>query len=333
VHACGLNNTDINTRTAWYSKGVTSNTTGGSFDDASDDDGTWGGKPLEFPRIQGADVCGTVVASGEGADASLVGKRVMIDTWLRDWSDPDNYAKTGYYGSECNGGYADYTVADQRQVHAVESDLSDAEIACFATSYITAENMLSKANVGEGDHVLITGASGGVGSSLIQLAKRRGATTIALCGESKHEMLQALKPDVTLVREPASLKSELKKATGREDVDVVADVVGGSYFSTVIDAITRGGRYTCAGAIAGPMVDFDLRTFYLNDLIFTGATVIPAGVFSDLIGYIERGEIDPVVAKVFPLTELHDAQRMFIEKQHIGNIVVTTGSSHADMSV
>ncbi|MEM7258349.1 MAG: zinc-binding dehydrogenase [Pseudomonadota bacterium] len=328
VHACGLNNTDINTRTAWYSKGVTSNTTGGSLEDASGDDATWGGKPLEFPRIQGADVSGTVVATGAGVKPGLVGKRVMIDTWLRDWSDPTNYASTGYYGSECDGGYADYTVIDHHHVHVVESSLSDTEIACFATSYITAENMLSKANVGKGDHVLITGASGGVGSALIQLAKRRGALTIALCGESKHQMLQALSPDVTLVREPESLKAALKQATGRDEVDVVADVVGGSYFPTVIDAIARGGRYTCAGAIAGPMVEFDLRTFYLKDLIFTGATVVPVGMFSELVGYIERNEIKPVVAKAFELTELHDAQRMFIAKQHIGNIVVTTGSTH-----
>lgn len=332
VHACGLNNTDINTRTAWYSKGVTSNTTGESFDDASGDDATWGGKPLSFPRIQGADVSGTVVAAGAGVSSELVGKRVMIDTWLRDWSNPTDYTNTGYFGSECDGGYADYTVVDHRHVHVVESSLSDIDIACFATSYITAENMLSKAKVSQGDHVLITGASGGVGSALIQLAKRRGATTIALCGESKHDSLQVLSPDVTLVREPADLKSALKQATGRGEVDVVADVVGGSYFSTLLDAIARGGRYTCAGAIAGPVVEFDLRTFYLKDLTFTGATVVPVGMFGDLVGYIERNEIQPVVAKAFPLTQLHDAQRMFIAKQHIGNIVVTTGSTHQGMT-
>jgi NADPH:quinone reductase-like Zn-dependent oxidoreductase len=332
VHACGLNNTDINTRTGWYSKGVTSRTTGGSLEGASGDDATWGGKPLQFPRIQGADVSGTVVAAGANVDRNLTGKRVMVDTWLRDWSNPTDYASTGYYGSEADGGYAEYTAVDHRQVHAVDSTLSDTDIACFATSYITAENMLAKANVGEGDHVLITGASGGVGSALIQLANRRGATTIALCGESKHQRLQALSPDVTLGRQPSDLKAALQKETGRDSVDVVADVVGGDYFGTVIDAISRGGRYTCAGAIAGPVVEFDLRTFYLNDLVFTGATVIPAGLFSDLVGYIERDEIKPVVAKAFPLAQLHDAQRMFLKKEHIGNIVVTTGSTHSEMN-
>ena len=326
VHACGCNNTDINTRTAWYSKGVTENTTGGAFENADDDDAAWGGSPISFPRIQGADVAGTAVAVGAGADPSIIGKRVMIETWFRNWDHPDDYSKTGYFGSECDGGFAEYTVADYRHVQAVDSDLSHIQVASFATAYITAENMLRKAAVKEGDTVLITGASGGVGSALIQLANRRGATTVALCSDSKHEDLQVLSPAVTLGREPADLKAQLQQATGRSEVDVVADVVGGSYWGTLIDSLARGGRYTCAGAIAGPIVEFDLRTFYLRDLVFTGATVAPPEVFSNVVKYIERGEIKPVVAATFDLKDLHKAQQMFIAKGHIGNIVITIDS-------
>ena len=326
VHACGCNNTDINTRTAWYSKAVTENTTGGAFADADDDDATWGGAPIVFPRIQGADVAGTVVATGAAADQSLIGKRVMIEPWIRSRNASDDVTKTGYFGSECDGGFAEYTVVDESNVHVVNSALTNTEIASFATSYVTAENMLNRAQVGEGDSVLITGASGGVGSALIQLANRRGATTIALCSEQKHEALNQLSPAAVLSREPDDLKSQIKAATGHTEVDVVADVVGGDYWSTLISSLVRGGRYTCAGAIAGPIVEFDLCTFYLRDLVFTGATVVPRGVFADLVGYIERGEITPVVAASFPLENLHDAQRMFIAKQHIGNIVITTDS-------
>ncbi len=324
VHACGCNNTDINTRTAWYSKGVTENTTGGAFANASSDDATWGGASIVFPRIQGADVAGTVVAAGAEADHTLLGKRVMIDTWLRDPDAPDDASLTGYFGSECDGGFAEYTVVDERNVHVVDSALTNAEIASFATSYVTAENMLNRAQVSQGDTVLITGASGGVGSALIQLANRRGAITVALCSDNKHEALRELSPAAILSREPKDLKAQLKAATGKSEVDVVADVVGGNYWSTLIDALVRGGRYTCAGAIAGPIVEFDLRTFYLRDLVFTGATVVPRGVFSDLVGYIERDEIKPLVAATFALEDLHEAQRMFIAKKHIGNIVVTT---------
>ena len=94
-------------------------------------------------------------------------------------------------------------------------------------------------------------------------------------------------------------------------------------FGVLIDALSRGGRYTCAGAIAGPIVDLDLRTFYLRDLTFTGATVVPPGTFADLVGYIERNEIRPLLANTYPLDALAEAQSEFIAKKHIGNIVVT----------
>lgn len=323
VAACGLNNTDVNTRTAWYSKGNEEETTGGALDGADDEDATWGGAAITFPRIQGADVAGTVAAVGPGADETLIGKRVLIDTWLRDWDDPMNLDKCGYYGSEADGGFADYTKIDQRHIHPVECDLSDAELATFATSSITAENLLNRANVAEGDTVLIPGASGGVGSALIQLANRRGATTIAMASESKHDTVREVGPYCILPRAPANLKAALRDAIGADTVTVVADVVGGDMWPTLIDVLARGGRYTCAGAIAGPMVEMDLRTFYLRDLTFTGATIVPPGVFADLVGYIERGEIKPLLAETYPLKDLRDAQTAFINKQHVGNIVVT----------
>ena len=325
VGACGLNNTDVNTRTGWYSVGVTGATTGEALESAADADATWGGKPIELPRIQGADVCGRVVArGGGGCDASLLGRRVLIDPWLRDWNDPLDRDRCSYFGSECDGGFAEYTVVDARNVHPVASDLSDAELATFATSYMTAENMLNRAEVRAGDRVLVTGASGGVGSALIQLARRRGAETVALCGESKAGAVRALGADHVLPRAPEDLKSALRSATGRDEVTVVADVVGGALWPELIAALARGGRYTCSGAIAGPLVSFDLRTFYLRDLVFTGATVPPPGVFADLVGYIERGEIRPLLAATFPLHELVAAQAAFIAKRHVGNIVVTT---------
>ncbi len=322
VLACGLNNTDVNTRTGWYSKGVTGGTTGGALETAEDDDAAWGGAPIAFPLIQGADVAGQVVAVGAAADEGLIGKRVLIEVWLRDPDDPLNPDKCRYFGSECDGGFAAYAKVDQRAAHPIESDLSDAELATFATSYVTAENMLNRAQVGSGDRVLIPGASGGVGSALIQLAKRRGAETIAMTSPAKTEQVKALGPTAVLPRSPADLKAALREAIGSDSVSVVADVVGGDDWPTLIDALARGGRYTVSGAIAGPMVSLDLRTLYLRDLTFTGATVVPPGVFADLVGYIERGEIRPLLAASYPLKDLRAAQQSFIDKQHIGNIVV-----------
>ena len=323
VEACGLNNTDVNTRTAWYSKAVTGQTTGSGSDAADDEDATWGGAAITFPRIQGADVAGTVIAVGDAVDEGLVGRRVLIDTWVRDWDDPGNLDRCGYFGSECDGGFAEFTMADARNVHPIDSALTSVELATFATAYVTAENMLNRANVGEGDSVLIPGASGGVGSALIQLANRRGATTIAMASENKHEAIAAIGATAVLPRAPDDLKQRLTDCIGRSEVSVVADVVGGPSWPGLIAALARGGRYTCAGAIAGPIVEFDLRTFYLRDLTFTGATIVPPGVFGDLVGYIARGEIKPLLAATYPLERLHEAQQAFVDKQHVGNIVVS----------
>ena len=319
VGACGLNNTDVNTRTGWYSKAVSEATTGAAHDMVHDDDPAWGGAPISFPRIQGADVCGEIVAVGTGVDRSRIGERVITDNWLRDPDDPGNKDKTGYFGSERDGGFAEYTTIPATNALAVNSALSDAELATFSCSYSTAEGMLTRAMVTTGDTVLVPGASGGVGGALVQLVKRRGARVVAMASETKHAEVAAFGPDRILPRAP----DDLRTALGDEKITVVADVVGGPYWPKLIDILERGGRYTCSGAIAGPIVTFDLRTFYLRDMTFTGSTVIDPEVMPNLISYIETGEIKPALAATYRLDQLREAQTAFIAKQHTGNIVVT----------
>ena len=323
VGACGLNNTDINTRSGWYSKAVTEATTGEAHAAVDEDDPTWGGTGLSFPRIQGADVCGTVVAVGQNADPGLMGRRVLGDCWLRDWDgDPKGFANTGYYGSERDGGFAQYATHDRRNVVPVDSDLSDAQLATLPCSWTTAEGMLARAGVAKGDVVLVTGASGGVGSALLQLAKRRGATVIGMASAAKHDALSVCGADALIGRSPDDLPDALRRAIGRDEVTVVCDVVGGPGFPPLIECLARGGRYVVSGAIAGPIVDLDLRTLYLRDLTFLGSTITPTHVFRDMVGYVEKGEVKPMLAATYPLAELREAQAAFVAKEHVGNIVV-----------
>lgn len=318
VGACGMNNTDVNTRSGWYSKAVTDRTTGEGFETINDEDPSWGGAPLAFPRIQGADVCGRIVAVGDGVQATRIGERVISDNWLRDPDDLTNKAKTGYFGSERDGGFAEFCTIPARNALAVQSDLTDAELATFSCSYSTAEGMLTRAQVTDADTVLVPGASGGVGGALVQLAKRRGARVIAMASEAKHADVARLGPDRILPRAPDNLRAAL----GDEKVTVLADIVGGPDWPQLIDVLERGGRYTCSGAIAGPMVELDLRTLYLRDLTFAGSTVIDLDVMPNLVRYIEAGEIKPALAATYPLAQLREAQTAFIEKRHTGNIVV-----------
>jgi NADPH:quinone reductase-like Zn-dependent oxidoreductase len=98
--------------------------------------------------------------------------------------------------------------------------------------------------------------------------------------------------------------------------------VGGRGWPALLDALRRGGRLVTAGAIAGPIVELDLRTLYLKDLTLVGATYQDELVFSNLVGYVERGEIRPLVGKTYPLREIVQAQRDFVEKRFTGKLVL-----------
>ncbi len=322
VSACGVNNTDINTRVGWYSRSVTSATSGDGFAEADLDDVGWGREGLAYPRIQGADIAGVVVALGEGTDDGLLGRRVLVDPWLRDRENPSERELTGYLGSERDGGFAQYCTVPSENVYPVSTELSDVELASFACSWSTAEHMLQRVNLSAGETIAVPGASGGVGSALVQLAKLRGADVVAVAGATKLERVLELGADSAVAREADNPVAAAVEANGGL-FDAVADVVGGADFGGWLEALNRGGRYVTSGAIAGPVVDLDLRTLYLRDLQLHGATVYEPKVFADLVGYIERDQVRPVVGGIFPLEEIHDAQEAFGSKDHVGSIVIT----------
>ena len=322
VAACGMNNTDINTRVGWYSRAVTSATGSEGFSEADPEDSGWGRRGLSFPRIQGADIAGVVVSVGEGADAALVGRRVLVDPWLRDRDRPDDRELAGYLGSERDGGYAEYCTVPGENVYPVSVGLSDVELASFACSWSTAEHMLQRSGLRSGQTIAVPGASGGVGSALVQLSKRRGARVVAIAGESKLAAVGDLGADAAVARESADVVAAAVEANGG-GFDVVADIVGGDSFGGWLEALHRGGCYVTSGAIAGPVVELDLRTLYLNDLQLHGATVYGPQVFADLVSYIERGEVRPVVGGTYPLEEIHAAQEAFAAKRHVGSLVIT----------
>ena len=318
VAAAGINNTDINTRIGWYSKKVSDATNEGGaegFEEVDVDDASWSGVPLTFPRIQGADCCGRIVAVGEGVDASRIGERVLVRNMLRSYADYRPY-ECWTFGSECDGAFAQYAKAPARETHKVECDWSDEELASIPCAYSTAENMLHRANVGA-ERVLITGASGGVGSAAVQLAKRRDAHVTAVASASKADEVLAAGADRVVDR-----NADLVKEFGRNSVDVVVDLVAGDGWPALLDLLRTGGKYATAGAIAGPIVELDVRTLYLKDLTFFGCTFQEDIVFENLVTYIERGEIRPLVARTFPLNEIGAAQEAFLSKKFTGKLVL-----------
>ena len=321
VAACGVNNTDINTRVGWYSRSVTTATTGSSFTEASVEDAGWGREGLSFPRVQGADVVGTVTEVGGGVSQDLIGRRVLVDPWIRDGRSSGGSRPAAYLGSERDGGFAEYCAVPSQNVHTVSSDLSDVELATFACSWSTAEHMLQRVGLGRGEAIAVPGASGGVGSALVQLAKLRGARVVAVASASKLDDVAGLGADRVVARQAGGVPEAALEANGGP-FHVVADVVGGSDFGGWLEALRHRGRYVTSGAIAGPMVELDLRTLYLKDLTLHGATVYEPQVFSDLVGHIESGRVRAVVGGVYPLADIHTAQEAFLAKRHTGSLVI-----------
>ena len=128
--------------------------------------------------------------------------------------------------------------------------------------------------------------------------------------------------DAVVARESDDLTAAALDANGGS-FDVVADIVGGGSFSGWLEALGRGGRYVTSGAIAGPIVELDLRTLYLKDLELHGATVYAPQVFADLVNYIVEGKIRPLVGSASPLEDIHAAQEAFATKRHVGSLVIT----------
>jgi NADPH:quinone reductase-like Zn-dependent oxidoreductase len=320
VGAAGVNNNDINTRTAWYSRSVIEGTTAqagaSGIPAARSEDAGWTGLPPSFPRIQGADACGRIDAVGDGVDPRRIGERVLVEPVFR-MTDAAGQAQAIYFGSECDGAFAEFARVPAAHAHAITCGLTDAELATFPCAYSAAENMLTRLNLTSGETVLVTGASGGVGSAAVQLARRRGATVFAVASAAKAAAVASLGA-ARVIAPDADPAAEL----GREGIDAVVDVVGGVRFPALLEVLRRGGRYAVAGAIAGPIVELDLRTLYLKDLRLLGCTVLEREVFGSLVGYIERGEIKPLLAGVHPLSAIVLAQQEFLAKRRMGKIVL-----------
>ena len=315
VGAAGINNTDINTRIGWYSKKVTGATNREDHEAIDEADASWSGVPMEFPRIQGADCCGRIIAVGAGVDEGRIGERVIVRNMLRT---PVAYRpfESWTFGSECDGAFAQFAVAPSRETHAVDCGWTDTELASLPCAYSTAENLLHRAGVGA-EHVLVTGASGGVGSAAVQLAKRRGARVTAVASASKADRVRSIGADGVIDR-----NCDPVAALGPGSVDAVVDVVGGEVWPRLLDVLKRGGRYATAGAIAGPLVQLDLRTLYLKDLTLVGCTFQDDIVFENLVRYIEADEIRPVVSGTYPLGEIAAAQEDFMNKGFFGKLVL-----------
>jgi len=318
VAACGMNNTDV-----WVRQGAY----------GTDEDpkavATWRRaaevSTLTFPRIQGTDTAGTIVAVGDGVSPARIGERAMVDFSIYN-TEGDSLADIDYIGHGRDGGYAEYMVVPSENAHVPDTSLSEVELATFCCAYLTGEHMLDRARVAAGERVLVTGASGGVGSGILQLCRARGAIPYAVVGAGKEADALAVGAEAVVTRGKGDLVQEVRKATGGQPVDVVADVVAGPLFSDLLRLLRPEGRYTTGGAIGGPVVQLDLRTVYLKHLEINGSSQGTRAAFKRIVRYIEQGLVKPLVGGVYKLSDFHRAQTDFMEKRFFGKLVVVPDS-------
>lgn len=307
VGACGVNNTDVWTREGAYG--------------ASEQAG-WQGSAFSFPRIQGADAVGRITAVGVGVASERIGQRVMVNPTLYGPSGDGLFDAT-YLGSERDGGFAEWVCVPEGNAHAITSTLADHELASFMTSYLTAEHMLNRAALTAGETILVTGASGGVGSALVQLAKLRGAHVVAVIGRGKEAHLAELGVETFVWRDERGYAAALARRLPAGAVDVVADVVAGDKVPELLELLAVGGRYVSAGAIAGPMVTIDWRKLYLKHLTLLGATMGTQTEARQIVRYVASGQLKPLIAGIYPLAQLVQAQQAFQTRSHFGKLVIT----------
>lgn len=333
VTATAKNNTDRKAREGLYptkEKGeVTSFQMGGSA-------------TLTFPRIQGADVVGHVVALGEGVDNSRIGQRGLLDFNLYADDRRDINLTPDYYGHGADGGFSEYIAVPSDQFHHVENvDLADAELASLGMcSYQTALHMLTSARVRSGEHILVTGASGGVGTALIQLCRIMGAIPYALSQRDKADALLELGAEAVLDRsEMDNFTDKVRAVTGGRPIDAVMDLAGGEMTDQFIDTMifdmnSRSDypRLSIAGASAGNVSEIMWTRIYLYQVQVFGVSHGTREEAEQLVDWIRSGQLKPVLHAAFRLSDLHDAERYFVNRDssYLGKIVIVPDTQWAE---
>lgn len=298
-----------------------------------------GGTPtLTFPRIQGADIAGRVVAVGEGVDASRLGERGLLDFNLYPDARRDINLTPDYYGHGADGGFAEYVAVPSDQFHHVPNpELSDAELAAMGMcSYQTAYHMMTSARVSAGERILVSGASGGVGTALIQLCRIVGAVPYAVSQQEKAEALQALGAEAVIDRgDLAGFAERVLEATGGAPIDAVMDLVGGEMTDRFIDTMiqdmkarTTYPRLSIAGASGGNISEILWTRIYLYQVQIFGVSHGTREEAEQLIAWIRAGELKPVLHAAFRLSDLHQAERYFVSRSSnfLGKIVIVPDS-------
>ena len=281
------------------------------------------GIKVPLPVIIGLDMAGEIIEIGENVSGWKTGDRVLVN--------PLNKTP-GLMGEMLNGGMAEYCLVSSDQLIKMPDAVSYVEAASLPVAYGTAHRMLvTHKTVKKGDRVLILGASGGVGTGCVILAKKLGAEVIACAsGEDKMARLKEIGADEVINYKDVDFSKWAVEKYGKPQrrnyeggVDVVVNFTGGDTWVPSLRCIKRGGKLLVCGATAGHDPKEDLRFVWSFELQIIGSNSFYIDDLTALMDMISKGEIKPVIDKVLPLEEAREGLRLIQDRKVLGKVVIT----------
>ena len=282
---------------------------------------------IPFPLIVGSDLAGEIAELGEGVAGWSEQDRVLVDPL------PCQETEWKFVGEQFNGGRAEYCEVHSSQLMPIPAEVAFETAASIPLAYATAQRMMvTHGQVRAGETVLILGASGGVGTACVLIAKMLGARVLACSSsEQKLERLRDLGADHVIdytrqrTREAVwgIVGKPRVKATG--GVDLVVNYTGGKTWQESIRCLKVGGRLLTCGATAGFEEEIDVRYIWTFEHKLLGSNGWRRSDIQVLLDYARDGRLLPVIDKVFPLEEIHEAERLLEEREVFGKVVVQPG--------
>jgi NADPH:quinone reductase-like Zn-dependent oxidoreductase len=280
------------------------------------------GIKVPLPVVIGLDMAGEIVKVGERVDSWRVGDRVLVNPLNRE---------KGLMGEMLDGGMAEYCAVSAAQLIALPDAVSFDAASALPVAYGTAHRMLvTHATVKAGDRVLILGASGGVGTASLLLAKQLGAEVIACAGsDDKAAQLKALGADHVVNYRTTDFSKWAIERYGKPQrrnyeggVDVVVNFTGGDTWVPSLKCLKRGGALLVCGATAGHDPKEDLRYIWSFELKVIGSNSFYDDNLRALLSQIERGELTPAIDRVLPLEQAAEGLRLIRDREVLGKVVV-----------
>ncbi len=285
---------------------------------------------LHMPHIGGSDIAGSVDAVGDRVTAWSVGDRVVVNPSLCCGrcaaclaGDDPLCPEFRILGEHVRGGLAEYAVVPAANLYAIPAGCTWERAAAAPLTFLTAwRGLVGRGRLRAGESVLITGASGGVATAAIAIARHLGAVVHAITSTAFVERVRALGADHVYDRHEAGHRRTLYEQTGRRGVDVVFDAVGQATWMDNVRALARGGRMIVYGATSGPHATTDVRYVFWKQIDVLGTTMSDRREFEAVMDLVFRGALEPVIDVVWPIERVRDAHERLERGEQFGKIVI-----------